>query len=218
MVLLGHGLAGCGQHMRAGFVNRCSNPYRSCGLAFQMAKGRLCAYCEPDSKLRLATREAVVEEYLQREFPDVPYRHNQQLPDRFCASNCLRPNFMFDMGTHLVVLKVDQDQHKRYPEECELVRMYTIVETTGLPVRFIRYNPDEFEVDGHAMEVARQDRLDILGRELREAFHAALDTTRMSVKNLFYNTVEGAAYVQDVSYEVDANIDNMVACGIITIE
>ena len=155
----------------------------------------------------------MVEEYLKREFPDVQYRHNQQLPERFWASHRLRPDSHVRDGDASGGIGSRPAQHKRYPEECELVRRYTIVETTGLPVRFIRYNPDGFEVDGGVMEVARQDRLDILGRELREAFHAASDTTRMSVKNLFYDTVEGAAYVQNVSYEVGATIDNMVDVG-----
>jgi hypothetical protein len=207
----------CGMHMQSGFVNMCLNPCASCGLKYQMPKNSLCPYCEPESKLRSETREAVVAEFVDGTFPNAPYRRNQRLPGRFCVDDHHRPDFLFDMGTHLVVLEVDQNQHKSYAEECELVRMHAIVETSGMPVRFIRYNPDGFKMEGRQMEVAREERHVVLERELKRAFEDTDESNRMSVKNLFYDTRDGNAYVQDVSEEVGTTIDNMITCGVITL-
>lgn len=58
-----------------------------------------------------------------------------------------RPDFTFDMTTHMVILEVDEYQHSKYIKECENVRMYNITQSLGgIPVIWIRYNPDIYMV------------------------------------------------------------------------
>ena len=53
----------------------------------------------------------------------------------------------FDATTHFVVLEVDEFQHKRtsYTQECEDIRMLTILQDLGMPTIFLRYNPDDYK-------------------------------------------------------------------------
>jgi len=55
------------------------------------------------------------------------------------------PDFLIDANTHKIVLEVDENQHKSYNEECEKARMINISQTLGMPVIFVRYNPDKFK-------------------------------------------------------------------------
>ena len=55
-----------------------------------------------------------------------------------------RPDFVFDAGTHMVVLEVDERQHKEYQQLCEQQRMVNISQAFGMQTLFIRYNPDGF--------------------------------------------------------------------------
>lgn len=56
-----------------------------------------------------------------------------------------RPDFQIDCETHFVYVEVDEHQHNSYVCECEQTRMINLVEARGMPVRFIRYNPDVYE-------------------------------------------------------------------------
>lgn len=42
-------------------------------------------------------------------------------------------------------MEVDEHQHQSYTCECEQTRMVNLVEVRGIPVTFIRYNPDVYE-------------------------------------------------------------------------
>lgn len=212
----------CGRHMLEGFVNQNLHDCTSCGLPYKIPKDSLCGYCDPHGRMRMATREAVVEEYLQKTFPDIPFRHNQRVPGRFCKDEIQRPDFLFDMGTHLVDLEVDENQHKRHPEECELARMYRIVAASGLPVRFLRFNPDPFRVRGQLKTIDQEERFTILTTEIRKALEQPPPGRMIDVRHIFYDAPDERKedyFVQDTSEEISSTIDNLVRHHIIeTIE
>jgi hypothetical protein len=57
--------------------------------------------------------------------------------------NKKRPDFIYDCGTYFLVIEVDEHQHRAYG--CELNRMYLVAQALGMPVIFLRYNPDDFK-------------------------------------------------------------------------
>lgn len=63
----------------------------------------------------------------------------------FGICNKRRPDLVIDCKTHFVVVEVDENQHKYYNDECEKIRMLEILQSLGLPVIFIRYNPDTYK-------------------------------------------------------------------------
>lgn len=86
------------------------------------------------------------------------------------ACGFYRPDFVFDAGTHVVVVEVDEDQHKAYDPACENKRMMDIFNSFGgVPVVFLRWNPDAFTVDGVTRRVYQKTRHAHLVRQLREA-------------------------------------------------
>ena len=68
--------------------------------------------------------------------------------DKIIKDGCslYRPDFVFDLGDRIIVLEVDENQHKSYLCECEQKRMIQIHQDYGgLDVCFIRYNPDNYK-------------------------------------------------------------------------
>jgi len=73
---------------------------------------------------------------------EMKYESYDKTVDRNCGLE--RPDFVFDGIGHKVILEVDEHQHRNYTEECEKVRMINISQSLGMPVIFLRYNPDTF--------------------------------------------------------------------------
>lgn len=56
-----------------------------------------------------------------------------------------RPDFTFNLGCGLLIVENDENQHKSRPCECEQIRMMQLYqESNGVPVHFIRFNPDRY--------------------------------------------------------------------------
>jgi len=57
-----------------------------------------------------------------------------------------RPDRVLDLGDKIVIVECDEDQHKGRQCVCEQTRMVNIGQSFGgLPVYFIRFNPDEYK-------------------------------------------------------------------------
>jgi hypothetical protein len=158
----------CAIHQLPGHVSVQMRPCSSCGLFYFINKGLLCRNCDPEVQRNKNLREEKIKTFLSVRFAGLEYRHDKGIPDRFCKEVKSRPDFLFDCGTHLVELEVDQFEHRNHEEGCELARQYNIVATTGLPVHFIRYNPDSFSIDGKKMRVGEKRRHALLKKGAEE--------------------------------------------------
>jgi Holliday junction resolvase len=68
--------------------------------------------------------------------------------DKIYNGSCLRyrPDFVFKYNDRFIIVEVDEDQHKRYPCECDQIRMINLCQDFGgAPVVFIRFNPDKYK-------------------------------------------------------------------------
>jgi hypothetical protein len=55
------------------------------------------------------------------------------------------PDFVVHFGDYIVVIELDEFQHKYYPEICENKRKMELMQDFGfLPIIFIRFNPDSY--------------------------------------------------------------------------
>jgi hypothetical protein len=180
----------CSMHQMPKHVNVTMNPCSSCGLPYQIKEGSTCSSCNPLTKEHRNVRKERIVEFLAERFPGLDYRHDWGLPERFCSEVRSRPDFFFDCATHAAIMEVDQFQHlgADYTEGCELARQYSIVAAIGIPVRFIRYNPDAFSVDGKRVRVGRATRHEVLEKELRAALSGPPKADGMiNVMHLFYD-------------------------------
>lgn len=103
--------------------------------------GKLCEFCKPDSKHRLKTKEMKVVNFLREKLPDRVAIHNRSV-GKDCTDGHLFPDIRIDCGYYYLIIEVDENCHKSSSYKCDEQRMYDIIAKLGLPVAFIRYNPD----------------------------------------------------------------------------
>jgi len=120
--------------------------------------------------------------------------HRDEIIDSSCSK--VRPDFVFDCGTHLVIIEVDEHQHKSYSNcgstkeertRMENRRMFMIFQSFGgSRTIFIRYNPDVFRVNNKIVNVFDKKRHELL---LRWVKHYLKNGTEfpLEVKYLFYD-------------------------------
>lgn len=145
-------------------------------------------------KKRVKKHEEKVENLLREEI-DIPFTYRDEVVDRVCSNK--RPDFVYHCGTHVVIVEVDEDQHKSY--KCtvygdnkegkmkgENIRMFEIAQSfDGLPVVFLRYNPDNYKTGGVLGKYGMSKRHDLLVKWIRKCLREKMDGFK--VKYLFYD-------------------------------
>ena len=112
-----------------------------CGLDDILSNGK-CTTCDPSIiNIRKHAKENRVKDILT--VSGITFIHDKILEGTSCGRE--RPDFQIDCGSHFLYIEVDEHQHQSYTCECEQKRMINLVEARGIPVRFIRYNPDVYE-------------------------------------------------------------------------
>jgi EsV-1-7 cysteine-rich motif len=102
---------------------------------------RCTAYMFPDQPSYFKTREMKLKEYLQATYQDKTIIH-----DKHVECHRYRPDFVFDMGSHTVVIEIDENQHKSYDTSCDNKRLMSIFHGLGSrPMVMVRFNPDRYD-------------------------------------------------------------------------
>ena len=133
----------CAAHRTNQMIDIINPKCVGCGLFVVTAqKNYRCAYCTEGTAYK-RTNERCVLKILEENFTEYPFSSNCVFPqDTTCALAKYRPDFTFDRGSYYVIIECDEDAHSQYDITCERKRMYEITGGLGLPVIFVRYNPD----------------------------------------------------------------------------
>ena len=86
------------------------------------------------------------------------------------SRNKFRPDFWYDCGNYVVIVEVDEGQHKNisYNANCELIRMDVLAEACTVPTIIVRFNPDAFKINAMTEKVSKEDRYEILLEVLKD--------------------------------------------------
>ncbi len=138
-------------------------------------------------------KEEFVGKLLEHDISTPLYMRDER-GDNGCSAS--RPDFVYHIGTHVVIIEVDEGQHKSYnncgttkeeKQDTENRRMYNLSsEFDGLPLVFIRYNPDSYRVDGKVAKTPDQQRHDTLIRWVKKCIQHVPESG-IWVKYLFYD-------------------------------
>ena len=108
----------------------------------------MCMYCfantYPDKVINknYKTKERSVADFIQNEFQDVDISYDSTV-DGGCSK--YRPDIRIDMGSHVIIIEVDEHRHTGYETTCENKRMMTISQDVNhRKLVFIRFNPDGY--------------------------------------------------------------------------
>lgn len=118
-------------------------------------------------------------------------RWNKVNPDANKAiCGAFRPDFVWDLQHRVVILEIDEFQHKsdNYIPRCELVRVAKIVEGCGaIPVHIVRYNPDAFKMGGVTRRTTYMERLALLKGQLSAALLSTDFENQIVVQHLWFD-------------------------------
>jgi hypothetical protein len=88
------------------------------------------------------TKEREVIQFIKQEFPDFTWTFDKKVSD---GCSLYRPDAIVDLGYNILIIEIDENQHKAYDEICENKRMMQISkDLQHRPIVFIRFNPDEY--------------------------------------------------------------------------
>jgi hypothetical protein len=85
--------------------------------------------------------------------------------DRTVQDGCSkrRPDLLLDMGTHIIIVEIDENKHSSYECSCENKRLMQLSLDLGhRPIVFIRFNPDGY-INAEGMKISSCWRLNKLG-------------------------------------------------------
>jgi hypothetical protein len=158
----------------------------SCGLTMVLDTNNRCEFCDPTrfETNRLAKQTALME-YLDRK----GLRGNSTdvvIDKGACGRE--RPDRIFDFDDKIVILECDEHQHRDRQCLCEQTRMINITQSYGgIPVYFIRWNPDNYIAPGLPDPIQKRHKLvaDFI-RDIRDN-SIQLPTALASVFYMYYD-------------------------------
>jgi hypothetical protein len=88
------------------------------------------------------TKEKEVVERITQTFTNFTWVSDKKVKDG-CSRR--RPDLLLDMGTHIIIVEVDENKHTDYDCSCENKRLMELSQDLQhRPIIFIRFNPDDY--------------------------------------------------------------------------
>ena len=100
-------------------------------------------YCpEIQVSRNFKTKENDVVQRVLAKYPDFNWIFDKKIQDG-CSKR--RPDLLLDLGSHVIIIEVDENKHTTYDCSCQNKRLMEISQDIGhRPVVFIRFNPDAY--------------------------------------------------------------------------
>jgi len=143
----------CETHKESDELNLLEKACSSCGLSMVLDKDNKCEYCNPlTSKKAHLEKQNALFAYLDSK--GLKGTSSDTIIDGgVCGKE--RPDRIFETDTFILILECDEHQHKERSCECEQTRMINIGQAYGgMPVYFLRWNPDKYKPSEKNIKVA----------------------------------------------------------------
>ncbi len=154
-----------------------------------------CEYCHPDvfKRVALAKQNALFAYLDNRKDLPPPFSSDRMVEGGACGKE--RPDRIYDGGDKIIVVECDEHQHRERACECEQTRMVNIGQLFGgVPVYFLRWNPDDYTAESRAMPEALPKRYKLLGDLIRDMLNntmVSLPKALVSALYLYYDGWNG---------------------------
>jgi hypothetical protein len=107
-----------------------------------------CLYCcinlFPDLEIvrNYKTKERDVVDRIKQAFPDVTWVADKPILDG-CSKR--KPDLLLDLGSHILMIEIDENQHKYYDSSCETARLNELsIDVNHRSIVMLRFNPDSY--------------------------------------------------------------------------
>jgi hypothetical protein len=180
----------CQDHKKDEEILLVERKCKDCGTVDILSSNKLClTYCEKakeyDQYKKYIKHKQLRVQKILTERIGKPDRIEESI-DTDCGSE--RVDFMYECKTHNVGIEPDENQHKYNCELGEFNRMKNIFFALGqdAPLIFIRYNPDNYRVNGILQKIPQSKREDELIRWVKH-YMENIPEDICSILYLFYD-------------------------------
>jgi hypothetical protein len=201
----------CYDHRNANDIDLCERICSKCGKLDIVLNGICVNFCLKEEEMAAIYRKNQKEHenrlagVLKANF-EPPHQHDKKLEDAQVCDIKSRPDFLWDFGTHIVIVECDESQHSSNCFEGEQKRMINIWSVLGgIPTIFIRYNPDNY-IAKRGKKESLVKREDILVRWLKK-LRSEPPQEKLQVLYLFYD-----GYSPETTRLHKIDIDNPIYC------
>jgi len=88
------------------------------------------------------TKEMCVVNCIMQHYPQFNWVADRRVQD---GCSLRRPDLLLDMGSHIIIVEIDENKHTGYDCSCEHKRLMEISQDLQhRPIVFIRFNPDSY--------------------------------------------------------------------------
>jgi hypothetical protein len=179
----------CEAHKHDNEINYLENECSSCGLLSVLDKDNKCEYCNPEiiRKAILQKQKALFDYLDMKVLKGVS--DDSVVQGGVCGKE--RPDRVYETDKYVIILECDEHQHKDRNCECEQTRMINIAQSYGgIPVYFIRWNPDVYKPVSGKSEEGIKDRYNVLGNYLKKLINYNIELPH-SLVSVFYMYYDG---------------------------
>jgi hypothetical protein len=175
----------CETHKLDDDVNLVEMPCASCSLIMVLDKDNKCEYCNPEmfKRTQLAKQNALMS-YLDN------IKLNGNSTDRTVDGGICgleRPDRVYDCIDYIIILECDENQHRERNCVCEQTRMINIGQSFGgMPVYFIRFNPDDYIPDNEKIKPEEiKKRYKLVGDLIKSMIEHKIDLPKVMVSSIY---------------------------------
>lgn len=149
------------------------------------------------------TKEKTVVDYIQQTF-DKSWICDKRINDG-CSKR--RPDLLLDMGKHVIIIEIDENQHMNYDCSCENKRLMEISQDVGhRPIVFIRFNPDDY-IDSNGQKIKscwipnKSNGLLYIPKTKEVEWNNRLDILKNQIQYWLYNKTEKTIEIIQLFYD-----------------
>jgi hypothetical protein len=148
------------------------------------------------------TKEIFIVDIIKNNFPDFTWVSDKKVQNG-CSNR--RPDLLLDMGSHIIIVEIDENKHNNYDCNCENKRLMEISQDLNhRPIIFIRFNPDSY-INNEGLLIKSCWRLNKLGimtiiKNKKIEWNERIDTLNKQIQYWIDNQTEKTIEIIELFY------------------
>ena len=145
----------CAKHKLDGMINitgkSCKIPSCETIIGNRLKYEGYCLRCfiymfpDKPTTLNYKTKERTIVDFVKSSYSELSWIDDKVIRDG-CSKR--RPDLILDLGYQIIIIEIDEDQHKDYECSCENKRIMEMSQDVGhRPIIFLRFNPDGYKIE-----------------------------------------------------------------------
>ena len=148
------------------------------------------------------TKEIFIVDIIKNNFSDFTWINDKKVQNG-CSNR--RPDLLLDMGSHIIIVEIDENKHNNYDCNCENKRLMEISQDLNhRPIIFIRFNPDSY-INNEGLLIKSCWRLNKLGimtiiKNKKIEWNERIDTLNKQIQYWIDNQTEKTIEIIELFY------------------